>query len=54
MGIKVNKDGRLVKTTIKAKDFVLYSEIDFPLLCVAAIMISVINIAYLLSNFNII
>ena len=50
MGIKINKEGRLVKTTIKAKDVVLYSETDFAWLLVAAIMISAINIFYIINS----
>lgn len=51
MGIKVNKDGKLLKTTIRAKDIVLYSEINFLLLVVVVIMISMLNVLYLMSAF---
>lgn len=53
MGISINKDGKIVKTTIKVRDLVLYSEVDFPLLLITAIIFSAINIVYALSNFNI-
>jgi hypothetical protein len=51
MGIRVNKDGKLVKSTVKIKDLVVSLEVNFPLLILAAIMISILNILYLTSIF---
>ena len=51
MTFKVNKKGKILKTTIKIKDTTLKADVDIIFLGLAAIMISLINIIYLIGVF---
>jgi hypothetical protein len=51
MAFKVKKKGRIVKTTVKVKDATLTANFDIVFLSVAAVMISLINIIYIIGIF---
>jgi hypothetical protein len=51
LGFKVNKKGRIVETTVKVKDATLKADVDIAFLFIAAVMISLINIIYIIGIF---
>jgi hypothetical protein len=46
-----NKKGRVVEATVKVKNTTLKADLDITLLSIAAIMISLINVVYILGIF---
>lgn len=47
MAFKIHKKGRIVETTVKVKDATVKADVDIVFLIIAALMISLVNIIYL-------
>lgn len=48
MAFKVHKEGRILEATVRVKDATLKADVDIVFLSVAAIMISLVNIIYII------